>query len=112
MQSNVVFFILILFTVALNAVAQTLLKLGSGQNPLNMFLFGGLAAYGLSTVFYILVLGKFNLSVAYPVVIGLTVLATTMSGAIMLGEPVARVGWIGVGLMISGIIAIAFGKVS
>ena len=112
MQSNLVFLILILFTVALNAVAQTLLKLGSGQNPLNMFLFGGLAAYGLSTVFYIVVLGKFNLSVAYPVVIGLTVLATTISGAIILSEKVSSVGWIGVGLMISGIFAIAFGKVS
>lgn len=112
MQSNLVFLILILLSVTLNTLAQTLLKLGSGQNPLNMFLFGGLAAYGLSTVFYILVLGKFNLSVAYPVVIGLTVLATTMSGAIILSEKVSSVGWIGVGLMISGIFAIAFGKIS
>lgn len=112
MQNNVIFLILILLTVALNTIAQTLLKLGSGQNPLNIFLFGGLIAYGLSTVFYIVVLGKFNLSVAYPVVIGLTVLATTISGAIVLSEKVAPVGWIGVGLMISGIFAIAFGKVS
>ncbi|MFB2839392.1 DMT family transporter [Floridanema evergladense] len=112
MPSNFVFFILILLSVALNSGAQTLLKLGAGQNPLNIYLFGGLAAYGVSTIFYILVLGKFNLSVAYPVVIGLTVLATTMSGAIILREPVSSVGWIGVGLMISGIIAIAFGKIS
>ena len=112
MQSNLVFLILILLSVSLNTLAQTLLKQGAGQNPLNIFLFGGLAAYGVSTIFYILVLGKFNLSVAYPVVIGLTVLATTMSGAIILGEKVSSVGWIGVGLMISGIIAIAFGKIS
>lgn len=112
MPSNFLFVILILLTVALNTIAQTLLKLGSGQNPLNIFLFGGLVAYGLSTVFYILVLGKFNLSVAYPVVIGLTVLVTTMSGAIILSEKVSPVGWIGVGLMISGILAIAFGKIS
>jgi len=112
MPSNFLFVILILLTVALNTIAQTLLKLGSGQNPLNIFLFGGLVAYGLSTVFYILVLGKFNLSVAYPVVIGLTVLVTTISGAIVLSEKVSTVGWIGVGLMISGILAIAFGKVS
>lgn len=112
MSSNLLFVILILLTVALNTIAQTLLKLGSGQNPLNIFLFGGLVAYGLSTVFYILVLGKFNLSVAYPVVIGLTVLVTTISGVIILSEKVSPVGWIGVGLMISGILAIAFGKVS
>lgn len=112
MPSNFLFVILILLTVALNTIAQTLLKLGSGQNPLNIFLFGGLVAYGLSTVFYILVLGKFNLSVAYPVVIGLTVLVTTISGAIILSEKVSTVGWIGVGLMISGILAIALGKIS
>ena len=112
MSSNFLFVILILLTVALNTIAQTLLKLGSGQNPLNIFLFGGLVAYGLSTVFYILVLGKFNLSVAYPVVIGLTVLVTTISGVIILSEKVSSVGWIGVGLMISGILAIAFGKIS
>jgi multidrug transporter EmrE-like cation transporter len=112
MPINLIFLILMLFTVALNAVAQTLLKLGAGQNPLNIYLFGGLAAYGLSTVFYILVLGKFNLSVAYPVVIGLTVLATTISGVMILSEKVSSVGWIGVGLMISGILAIAFGRVN
>lgn len=112
MSSNLLFVLLMLLTVALNTVAQTLLKLGSGQNLLNLYLLGGLVAYGLSTVFYIKVLGKFNLSVAYPVVIGLTVLATTIAGAIILSEKVSLVGWIGVGLMISGILAIAFGKVS
>lgn len=112
MSSNLLFVLLMLLTVALNTVAQTLLKLGSGPNLLNLYLLGGLVAYGLSTVFYIKVLGKFNLSVAYPVVIGLTVLATTIAGAIILSEKVSPVGWIGVGLMIAGIFAIAFGKVS
>jgi len=112
MQTNILFMLLIVVTVGLNTVAQTFLKMGAGQNPLNVYLLGGLIAYGLSTVFYIVVLGKFNLSVAYPVVIGLTVLATTMSGAMILRENVSSVGWIGVGLMISGILAIAFGKIS
>jgi small multidrug resistance pump len=99
--------LLILITVVLNTTAQTLLKLGSGQSILNFFLLGGIVTYGLSTIFYILVLGKFNLSIGYPIVIGLTVLFTTIAGAYYLGEQVAPVQWIGIGLMLSGISAIA-----
>ena len=101
---------LVLVTVALNTIAQTLLKLGAGQNPLNIYLLGGIFSYGLSTVFYILVLSKLNLSVSYPIVIGLTVAATTFSGAIILKEQVTTSHWLGIGLMLSGISAIAFGK--
>jgi multidrug transporter EmrE-like cation transporter len=100
----------ILLTVGLNTLAQALLKLGSGQGLLNLYLLGGIVVYGISTVFYILVLGKLNLSVAYPVVIGLTVAFTTLTGAFLLSEKVAPVQWMGIGLMLSGISAIAFGK--
>lgn len=104
--------LLVLITVGLNTLAQALLKLGSGQNPLNLYLFSGILVYGLSTVFYIVVLGKFNLSVAYPVIIGLTVLATTITGAYFLGEKVATIHWLGIGLMLSGISAIALGVIA
>lgn len=104
--------LLIFVTVGLNTLAQALLKLGSGQSLLNLYLLGGTLVYGLSTVLYILVLGKLNLSLAYPVVIGLTVLFTTITGSLLLGEKVLPVQWIGIGLMISGISAIAFGKFS
>ena len=106
------FLFLILMTVTLNTIAQTLLKLGAGQNLLNIYLVGGILAYGLSTVFYIGVLSKLNLSVSYPIVIGLTVVATTFSGAVVLKEQVPTTHWLGIGLMLSGISAIAFGKTS
>lgn len=109
---RLLFGLLILATVALNTLAQTLLKLGSGQNPLNVYLLSGIVVYGLSTIVYILVLGKFNLSIAYPVVIGLTVVATTFAGAIVLREKVSVVQWLGIGLMLSGISAIALAKAS
>lgn len=86
------------------------MKLGSGQNIINIYLVGGITAYGISTIFYILVLGKFNLSVAYPVVIGLTIIATTITASWLLGEKVSISQWLGVGLMISAIFAIAFGQ--
>ncbi|WP_310487744.1 SMR family transporter [Chamaesiphon sp. VAR_69_metabat_338] len=102
--------LLIILTVGLNTLAQALLKLGAGQNPLNLYLGGGILAYGLSTIFYVIFLGKLNLSVAYPIVIGLTLLATTIAGAFLLGEKVTAVHWLGIGLMLSGLGAIAFGK--
>jgi len=67
--------------------------------------------FAVSTVFYIVVLSKLNLSVTYPVVIGLTVVATTFRGSCS-GEEVPTIHWLGIGLMLSGISAIAFGKTS
>lgn len=104
--------VLILLTVGFNTIAQTFLKLGSNQNPLNVYLLGGLVAYGFSTVFYIVALGKLNLSFVYPVVIGLTVIAATIVGSIILREKVSMLQWIGIGLMLSGISAITLGKTS
>ena len=97
-------------TVALNTIAQILLKIGSGQTFLNIYLGGGICTYAVSTVVYIGVLSKLNLSVTYPVVIGLTVAATTCLGAVVLKEQLPPIHWVGIGLMLSGICAIAFGK--
>ncbi len=109
MQNYLFSGLLVLITVGLNTLAQTLLKLGAGQNLLNFHLLGGVLVYGLSTVVYILVLGKFNLSIVYPVVIGLTVFSATVTGAFFLEEKVTAVQWVGIGLMLSGISAIASG---
>lgn len=116
MLTNILFACMILISVGLNTLGQVLLKQGASQLSTsglnNLPLLGGLVAYGFSTIFYIAVLSRFNLSTAYPVVLGLTVLFTTFSGMYWLGEKIAVTGWIGVGLMISGISAIAFGKIS
>lgn len=111
MLSYLLFSVLVLVTVGLNTLAQTLLKLGAGSGLLNLYLLLGVLVYGLSTAVYILILGKINLSVAYPTVIGLTVIATTLTGVFFFREKVSPTGWIGIGLMISGISAIAFAKV-
>ena len=112
MIAQLVFALLVLTSVGLNTLGQTLLKLGSGQNPLNPYLFGGIVAYGVSTIFYVLVLGKVNLSIAYPMVIGLTLVATTICGAVVLREKIFMLHWVGIGLMLSGLSAIAIAKVS
>ena len=110
MNNQVFFGLQILITVALGTTAQTLLKLGSSGNLINIYLFGGICAYGCSTIFYVLVLEKYNLSVAYPIVIGLTIIATTIAGAVILREKVPVSQWMGIGLILSGVCAIAFAK--
>jgi multidrug transporter EmrE-like cation transporter len=112
MLNYLIFPFLILSTVGLNTVAQTLLKVGAGQSLLNVHLLGGILLYGLSTVFYILVLGRFNLSIAYPIVVGLTIASTTISGAFFLREKVLVLQWLGIGLILSGISAIALARSS
>ena len=101
---------LIVMTIVLNTFAQSFLKLGSDQKSLNLFLLLGICFYGLSTIVYILVLSKFNLSIAYPIIIGATVVATVFVGTIIFKEEIVVTQWIGVGLTISGISAIALGK--
>jgi small multidrug resistance pump len=112
MQNYLQLGLLIFMTVGLNTLAQLLLKLGSGQTFLNFNLLGGVVVYGLSTVVYILALGKLNLSAIYPVVIGLTVFSVTMMGAFLLKEKVTNTQWVGLGLMLSGISTIALGKIA
>jgi small multidrug resistance pump len=107
---------LILITVVFNTIAQVLLKQGASQGPdvlsifLNINTIGGLFLYGLSALLYIIVLSKLNLSFAYPLAIGLTLLATTFSGAIIFRETVNPIQWTGIGLILSGIFAIALEK--
>jgi multidrug transporter EmrE-like cation transporter len=110
MLSSILLIFYLFGAVALNSAGQTMLKLGSGQSLLNFYILGGLLTYGFGTICYILVLSKFNLSFAYPVVIGLTIIVTTMSGALLLAEKVSVTQWFGIGLVLSGILAISQGK--
>ena len=110
MPAQITFSFLVLTTVGLNTIAQVFLKTGAGQNLLNIYLLGGIFAYGASTLVYITLLSKLNLSVAYPVVIGLTVVATTIAGSLLLREKVSIVNWIGISLIIAGICAVASTK--
>ena len=110
MSNPLLFLLSITLTVSLNTLAQILLKAGSGEYLINVYLLGGIVAYGASTLMYIAVLGKTDLSLAYPLIIGLTVILTTISSAIVFHEKVEPMAWVGIGLMLSGIWAITFGR--
>ncbi len=105
---------LVFSSVGLNATGQTLLKLGAVETSWNLtkagLLLGGIGAYGVSTILYIILLKSIKLSVAYPLLIGLTLCATTVAGATILSEKVSLIQWFGVGLIVSGLAAIGFGR--
>jgi small multidrug resistance pump len=107
MRTPALLWILMAAIVVLNTVAQTFLKLGAGKGLVNPALIGGVAAYGLSTLLYVFVLGKANLSFAYPVVIGATAVATCVAGSKVIGESMSGTQWLGVLVIITGIAIVA-----
>jgi multidrug transporter EmrE-like cation transporter len=109
---QLIFGLLLFVSVGLNTMAQILLKTGANQSLLNFHVLGGIVVYGLAAIAYIVVLGKFNLSLAYPILVGLSAVATTVAGAILFREKISMVNWFGVGLTISGIFAISLGRSS
>lgn len=107
MRSPAFMWLLMAAIVALNTIAQTLLKLGAGKGLINLLLFGGVAAYGLSTLLYVFLLGRANVSFAYPVVIGATAVATCFVGQRIVGEQISGLHWLGVAVIIAGIAIVA-----
>ena len=114
-------FTAILGTVALSALAQVALKLGTG--PLKStagnsaaemvlavaaspFIWIGLAIYGASVLGWIWVLSKTDVSVAYPFV-GLGFVLTAVMGAVFLHENVSPLRIAGTLLVIFGCVLIA-----
>jgi len=89
--------------VILNTVAQGLLKMAAGRGLINLPMIAGVGAYGLSTLLYVVVLKEANLSFAYPVIIGTTVLVTCIVSVAVLGERLAALQWFGIALIVAGI---------
>lgn len=65
----------------------------------------GLSLFVLSAVSWLLVLSRVPLSVAYPFV-GLTYVLTTLFSKFVLRESVPSIRWLGVGLILAGIVII------
>lgn len=112
--------ILVLFSAILNTSAQVMLKMGAeklflppivlGKLSIHPLVVGGLGLYGLSAVVYISLLGRLNLSMVYPIIIGLTTIATITAGMLVFQEKVSFTSWIGVGLVLAGVSAITLGR--
>jgi small multidrug resistance pump len=110
MQDRRALWLMLVLIVGLNTVAQTFLKIGANKGFLSLAFLGGVAAYGVSTLLYVTILGGMNLSFVYPVVIGATTVVTCLAGSRILNEGISGLQWLGIGLIIAGITFIALGR--
>lgn len=109
--------------VFLTAMAQLLLKMGMSAPALQLamergllsiywaalaspLIWGGLLCFGSSAGLWLLVLGKLEVSVAYPLA-SLGIALTTLTGILLLGESVTLYKTLGVGLIISGVVVLS-----
>lgn len=120
-------FALILVSVLLSSSSQILIKLGvsspvvqqamttntgitsvAATLALNPLVVAGIGCFGLSAIFWIFVLSKIDVSLAYPCV-ALGVVVTVLSGYFLLGEPVSILRAVGVGVIVVGVFTVAMG---
>lgn len=117
-------FALFLFSILTSVAGQFFLKTGASKlgqvnasNALSLILnivrtpelLTGLACYGLGAVAYILVLTRVNLSVAGPA-ISLSYVFALLIGHFVFGEPIPPKLYIGMGLIICGVILVIWKK--
>jgi drug/metabolite transporter (DMT)-like permease len=67
---------------------------------------GGLACYALGAVFWLTVLSRVPLSLAYPM-LALTYVAIPLLAWLLLGESVSGLRWVGIGVICAGVLLVA-----
>jgi multidrug transporter EmrE-like cation transporter len=114
-------YLLLFISISLAVVGQFLMKRGMqifGTFPvrellykiipmlLNPFVFFGLAAFGLSAMFWLVVLSRLDLSLVYPMV-SIGYIAVAVLSWLFLGETVSALRWIGIFIICTGVILIS-----
>jgi multidrug transporter EmrE-like cation transporter len=114
---------LALLCVCLTAIAQVLLKMGMSSPAIqdamtngmrsvywlaltNPAIWGGMICFGASAGLWLLVLGKLEVSLAYPLV-SLGVVLTTLAGIFILGESAGIYKILGVALIVGGVLVLS-----
>lgn len=115
--------VLLLITVGLNVTGQFLMKQGmsqvgqiGGSIPqmatqvfsafLNPYVIGGVGAYGFSSIFWLILLSRVDLSYAYPA-LSLGYVLVTLVGVWLLGEQVSMQRWLAVSIICVGVILLS-----
>jgi undecaprenyl phosphate-alpha-L-ara4N flippase subunit ArnE len=104
----------IVLSATFNAGGQLLFKAARFSQPdaplLAMFLHGetwaGFLAYGLSSITWLWVLARAPLSYAYPI-LALTFPLVVALSAVLFGESISLLRWLGVGLILCGVSLLA-----
>jgi drug/metabolite transporter (DMT)-like permease len=112
---------LVAWSITMSVSAQLLLRSGMGdlgdlsgialyvEAARNWQVPGGILAYGLGTLTWLVVLSRLDLAAAYPLGSFNYVLVTILSAAV-LGESVPALRWAGTALILAGILVIAAGE--
>jgi multidrug transporter EmrE-like cation transporter len=114
----VIAIIMLLVSVSLGAAGQLCLKygvtlLGEGATPIAVikgiftpYIFGGFVCYGLSSLIYLNVLSKLDLSYAYPFV-ALSFVVVTFASWYLLDETLPLLRIVGLALILAGVLTVA-----
>jgi drug/metabolite transporter (DMT)-like permease len=68
--------------------------------------FIGLTFYVMGAAFWLVVLSKLDLSLAYPM-LALTYILTPLAAQFILGEQVPTLRWLGVGIIFAGVVVVS-----
>ncbi len=99
--------LMIILSIGSNTIAQICLKQSSQMGMLlNQYFIGGVGFYGISTISYVMVLKQVSLSIAYPTIVGMTIILTTILNNIVYNEKILLSQILGIFLIICGISAI------
>ena len=107
-------FVLIFIPIILAAAGQLILKIGMNRLPsfnlIKVFthpaVLLGLFFYGASLILWLMVLSKEKLSFVYPLV-AFSYVVTVILSKVILKEPVPTLRWVGLFVIITGILIIA-----
>lgn len=117
-------YILIFTSIILGVAGQLTLKQGASQiggfdfsKPLefaisaftNLYVLGGLALYFISALVWIVALSKVDLSFAYPLV-SIGYILVLIFSSILFKEKVLPIHWLGVLLILGGVVLITRGR--
>jgi multidrug transporter EmrE-like cation transporter len=117
-------FIYLILAFLTNGAANVLLKVGADRGvtldwslgfahllKLHAYLLGGLGLFMLNVIFYVLALRGLPLSIAYPVMVGMSFVLASTAAFLFLHESIAWQQIIGYLLILGGItLAVAYGK--
>jgi uncharacterized membrane protein len=112
--------LLVVCSVILATMGQLVIKLGLGHtlafwsrtpfslpSPFTMGVLGGLAIYGLGTVLWVVAVSQREISYLYPLA-SINYILVALSGHVVLKERLMMGRWIGIGVMIAGIVLLTY----
>lgn len=119
--------LMILAPVCIGVAGQILLKIGMGQIGafsmlsrgivlqylrifFNPYVFAGLSAYFLSTVFWLYLISRVPLSLAYPM-LSLGYIVIALISWIVFKEKISLINWAGIFLIMLGVSLVAQGRI-